>query len=215
MKDIIDHPENYPENFDPEKFDPITVGIPGYLLTISYVYLFYLWASICVNLIANDSTTGVRERIKNVVNYVLIFILTLGTVLIAIYILQIIIADNKYIYIHAAEALIALIRDFITATIILVHTVIIIQMSEKPLFSLRYTESIYFWMLLCLIASLYTRFFSLIYYLYKLLKDENSKSGSEFINTFITALISELLPCLMILINRKRSGLLSVYDIID
>ena len=209
------------KNTDPSKFDPITVGLPGYLLTISYVFLFYLWASICVNLIANDSTTGVRERIKNVVNYVLIFILTLGSVLIGITILQIFIDDDKLKIIHEVEAFIALLRDFITATIILVHTVIIIQMSEKPLFSLRYNESIYFWMLLCLIASLYARFSSLIYYLYKLIEDNNKdgsdyiKSSGEYINTFITAFIAELLPCFMILINRKRSGLLSVYDIID
>lgn len=195
--------------------DPITLGLPGYILTIAYLLLFYLWASICVNLIANDSTTGVRERIKNVFNSLLIFILTLGVVLIGVIILSFVQNYDFKNLVHEIEAFTAFFRDFITATIIFVHSILIIRMSERPLFSVSYNESIYFWMLLGLVAPLYARSCSLIYYLYTLFNDKDSCTVSNFLNTFITAFIAELLPCFMILITRKRSGLLSVYDIID
>lgn len=195
--------------------DTITVGLPGYIITIAYLFLFYLWASICVNIISNDSTTGIRERTKTVFNCLLTFILTLGVVLIGIVILAFL---QKYDFVdlaHEIEVLTAFSRDFITATIILVQSITIFKMSKKPLFPINSSkESTYFWMLLGLIIPLYIRSVSLIFLLYAILNKIEGRMLSSFLNTFITAIISELFPCFMILINWKRSGFLSVYDTI-
>lgn len=195
--------------------DTITIGLPGYIITIAYLFLFYLWASICVNIISNDSTTGIRDRTKLVFNCLLTFILTLGVVLIGIVILAFL---QKYDFVdlaHEIEVLTAFFRDFITATIILVQTISIFKMSEKPLFPISSKESIYFWMLLGLIIPLYVRAGSLIFLLYAILTKIKGRMISNFINIFVTAIISELLPCFMILFTWKRSGLLSIYDTIE
>ena len=194
--------------------DTITVGLPGYILTIAYLFLFYLWASICVNIISNDST-GIRERTKIIFNCLLIFILTLGVVLIGIVILAFLQNYNFADLVHEIEVLTAFFRDFITATIIFVQSILIIRMSESPICSTSCKESVYFWMLMGLAIPLYIRSGSLIFLLYCILKKIKSRVISNFLNTFISAVISELFPCFMVLITWKRSGYLSVYDTID
>lgn len=204
-------PDNYKTLY---MCDPITIGLPSYLLTISYLFLFYLWISICVNLISNDSTSGLRERTKIVFNCLLIFTLTLGFVLIAVLTLSFIQNYDFTDIIHEIEVLLAIIRDFFTATIILIYSIIIIRMSNQPLCS-NYKESAYFWMLLCLVIPLYIRSGSLIFFLYVLMNKIGGRRLENFINTSISAFLSEVFPCLMILITRKRSGLLSIYDSIN
>lgn len=197
-----------------EVLSPILIGLPGYAITISYVYLFYLWSSICVNLIANDSTTGFNRKFKISVNVSLAIIVISGSALVIITIYHMIMIKDNYIIIHIIEGVTATIRDFVIATIILFSTRNLIQMSEKPLFSLRYNESIYCWMLICILSALYIRGLSIILFIFILDKNWNGFL-TDYLNTFITALISEIYPCFMILFNRKRSGLLSVYDIIE
>lgn len=203
-------------DFDIEKYlSPILLGIPGYILTISYALLFYLWSSICVNLIANDSTTGLKEIFKKTLTITLTIIVTLACALIGVTIFFLFLeSEDLAKSIHIFEGSLAVMRDFATGSIILFFTIRIIRMLQRPFCSSKSNESIYCWMLLCIIGALYIRCISLIIFL-KFHIDGPDEKISNFLNTFITAILAELLPCFMVFITRRRSGLLSVYDLIE
>lgn len=196
----------------------LTIGLPGYILTISYVLFFYLWSSICVNLILNDSTTGFKRNFKKIVNLAVGIIVFLGVILMILILIELIMNDKKHdnfmLWVHFVESVIAILRDFIICSIILIETLKLINMSEKPFFSFRFNESVYCWMLIYVVIALYIRAFSIIMY-QVIVFDKSTQSLADYFNTFITAVLSEIVPCFMILLNRRRSGLLSVYDLLE
>lgn len=202
----------YQTNVILEIISPITIGLPGYILAISYVLFFYLWSSIYLNLISNDSK-GYRKEFKATFNISLLIMLVFGSSIIGVTVYQLFKKTDNHL-IHYIEGFIAITRDFFIATIIFIKSLAMINMSEEPLCSSNFNESIYCLMLLCISLSLYIRSYSILIYILVLFNN-NLGGVTDYFNTFFSAAFSEFFPCFVIFITRKKSGLLSVYDLID
>ncbi|OHT10659.1 hypothetical protein TRFO_04161 [Tritrichomonas foetus] len=210
---------------------PVTIGFPGYILSISFCLIFFLWCSIAVNLLIND-LSGFYEKLRNLLAFLLVAVLITAAISIGITIYCEVIArtsDEKHQMeqsadiAHTIEAVNAILRDYVTAFAFLYYSVKIIKLLNKPLFSLRSNESVYCLMLLGLTAALFVRGTSIAVYLgcffFRSANDSDEPNTEwtygSLVNTIISAIFAEILPNLMIFFNRRRSGLLSVYDIVD
>lgn len=189
----------------------IFCGIPGYVLTISYCLIFFLWCEILASLFLNDSSGYFRK-----IGFWAFGIGILTTILCVILILIIIFTDKDSYGTY--EVSLAIMRDFLTAFVFFFFCCDMIKKHRKPLTNLS-TASILSWLSICLIVSLLIRAISTILYRWAPsfgFKDGKPNYGTaSFLNTLIAQLIGEVIPCILICINRKKSGLLSVYDEFD
>lgn len=183
---------------------PILNGFPGYVLVIAYCMMFFLWCSIAANLLFNDST-DFYDRLKKRMTLLLIFVTLLGITLIIVLVSN---AGNKAI--ANSEIWLAFVRDVITSLFFIYHLRNIIQNLRQPLCSSANESVLSIMSIIVIIAMLYRAVSIGIYY--HLYDTNKVTSGGALANTIICMILSELMPILMILITRKKSGLLSVYN---
>lgn len=197
------------------KLSAVFCGIPGYIMTIAFCQIFFLWCSISMNLILNDSS-NYFQTIGKWSGIVGALIGSLGVV----FILFLSFTPNvnpswekKY---HTMEVCLAIVRDLICAAFISIFLYDIIRKLKRPLCHLRSTSSSLSVMSLLLIASLVVRAVSTIVYF--IITNGTNKQNyrkrqrESFVNTVLGQVLGEVLPCYMIFRNRKKTGLLSVYD---
>lgn len=189
----------------------IFCGIPGYVLTISYCLIFFLWCTILANLILNDSSNYFKK-----IGF-WSFAIGLVIVIMCIILIIVVILTDKNNY-GNYEVSLAIGRDILTALVFIYFCSDMIKKHKKPMNTLS-TASTLSWLSICLIISLIIRAISTV--LYRWAPSFGFKNGKpdygtgSFINTLIAQLVGEIIPCFLISINRKKSGLLSVYDEFD
>lgn len=193
---------------------PFTIGLPGYFMTISFYLLFFLWYRICVNLLFNDSR-GKFDDIRYFIAAAFVAVCAFGLVFLIISV-----CANNHINLqkasHVVEVVLATVRDFGSALLFLIYTFKNIWFKmTKPRLTFAKNESIYCMMIFSLAGALLIRFGSLVIYAVKYLNAADiciPQSIGNYLNTLITSIISEIAPCVIVFITKKRSGLLSVYD---
>lgn len=194
---------------DQIKLSAFFCGIPGYFMTIAYCLIFFLWCSISMNLLLNDSSNyfQVIGKWSGIVGAMI-------GVLAIIFLLVLLLFSERHC--HTVEMCLAIGRDLICALFVAIFLFDIIRKLKKPLCHLRSTSSSLSVMSLLLIGALIIRAASTIayYFLINYKNSSNYKSfeRGNFINTILGQTLGEVLPCLMIFLNRKKTGLLSVYD---
>jgi len=206
--------------------ETIFFGLPGYVTSISYCFLFALWSSIATNLICND-TSGAYEQRRKYINIINLIIILLATILI---ILKISISyatpssdpnkESKEYKFHLFEVILAILRDFICATFFLFQlhylrlsynrqnhfSIFNVHNAESSLLLLCYTISI----------ALCWRIISIIVYASRFLDRPNRPSRGCSRKAYGVHLyhqiVTEIIPMVIIVIGHKRTALLTCYD---
>ena len=194
--------------------DTLVNGLPGYFLTISYCFMFFLWCSISVNLIMND-TSDLYYRLRNWHIISLVVVSGTGVALV----IGMGAAQKDLETLHHCEIWFAVVRDMFTGCFFLVFTRQIIRMMRTKLCDRKSNEAGLCRMSLQVATSLLLRAISILAYFYGFVFKKSTEvsrwQAGSFVNTVLSALACELWPILVIFFGHKRSGLLSVYDAID
>ena len=199
---------------DKGPMDTLLNGLPGYILTISYCFMFFLWCSISVNLIMND-TSDLYYRLRNWHIISLVVVATTGLALI----ISMAAARNDSQVLHHCEVWFATVRDIFAGCFFIAFTYQIIRMLRNSLCDRTSNESVLCVMSLQIAISLFLRAASILLYFYGFVYQKNTDTSrwqtGSFINTIASTVACEIWPILVIFFGRKKSGLLSVYDALD
>lgn len=184
-------------------------GIPGYVITIAYCCVFFLWCSICANLLINESS-DFYYQLRNTFIFCLAFISCLGIIFLAL-----MVTTEKTEVFHQIEIWIAIARDVVACGFIFYYIIRIIKELREKLFNWKSDEFVMCVMSVSIGVCILVRPISTFIYFYSFASngDEMARwSTGNLVNTVIGQIICELIPIIIVFIGRKKSGLLSVYD---
>lgn len=186
--------------------ETIINGIPGYALTFAYCFVFFLWCSICMNLLLGDAT-GTYDKLRMGMAVVL------GMLGMAMFVTLIIWIPSKgdIETTRLVEVVMAVVRDFLTSFFIFGFALRISCALRTRICDMHSDESHIVLMSFGISICLFLRGFSILVF-YKL-DDRHERWGTgSLINTMFAQLFCEVAPITIIAFGRKKTGLLSVYD---
>lgn len=189
-------------------------GLPGYFMTLSYCLIFFLWCSICVNLLMNDAS-GFYSNLRN---WHTACLSVIGICAASLIIAMAVVRGNTET-LHHIEVWSAVIRDLFTFGFIVFFTAKLIRIlrNKARLCDFRCDESVMCLMSICISACVMVRASSILIYFYGFVYGHSGDSARRWglgslVNTVIGLLVCELTPICVVFAGRRKSGLLSVYD---
>lgn len=177
-------------------------GIPGYMTSIAYCFIFFSWCSVCLTFLDRNSV-GFYKTSKTILLSLLTGII-IGFITSFIFML---LAANSHIGgttvdgAHMAEAMIATVRDIVIAIAFIIYLFKISKLFETACPSYASVEGRLFWLCVMLIIALIFRPFCILTYhmIFASKRNTEIQKKSEFSNAYliiflIEQTITELLP---------------------
>ena len=194
--------------------DMILNGLPGYIITFSYCFMFFLWCSISINLLMNDAS----DFYSKLRNWHLVCLMCIGVCACALITARLIVSGYTET-LHHVEVWSAVIRDLFTFSFIVVFTarIVAVLRQKTSLLDKKCEEAAMCRMSIGIAICLFVRAASILIYFYAFVYGKGTDPAKKWgvgglINTMIGQIVCELTPIIIIIRGRKKSALLSVYD---